>query len=838
MKKTLSRYGIHHHPSVDPLTEAFVRGRRRRIVGNVRTESAQMSAQSAYNEAAALLRGATGNDDLIAAAEKLGYAHVIATLADQRDEALNVLGLLGQAYRGWSGRSRDAVLQASYDQLRVVADAYKRRGELRSSAIYETNAATALLEKHTITGEDLKHVRECLDYSRIHKSAGSVDWAYTEFSTGIYYSKMPAATPADYVENLRQAKDHFDTALELFSKYGEPLSAVVLGEYAHLLATQVDADCDKRVAEAVLANLDDLPAEIVEHAAKNPVMFGHAIHSNPASMGFVETPPWVAEAIDADLDAETASSLRAATARTLEKLSQPVNTDRAGLQHTRWWLARVRWELDKSASNLDLLFDAAATLQNEPDPVKFIACAVFACWSGKVHLDTTPRPALLHAITAAYLKVIEHRTNDTEVASFIKQYDHQIRFIACSLADQGLWDDSVAVLEATRVLIYRAHSTSRTAEDSSDASTVSWVYVTHSPEASYVIVARDGEPTRGQALTTMSGNHLTTSTLSVIQGQIGLLSTQWSYMTTALTDAVERIVSVLQPITDAITSMAHEQDGLILIPSGLYTGLPLAAAVSEQAPNHYPFIATAPARHIVDTRPYTWHLRESSVYAFSAARPPGWSPLRYSTLESHAIVASAPAHSTRAFDDITRAEFLSASNNCDVLHFSGHSYSDTEQPLQSALVLHDGELTLDDLVATPRPHLNMVTLSSCQSSTPAISGLSSEALGLHSAFHYAGCPYVIGSLWPVYDITAAVFMTRFYAELGATEIIELSVISSAVRNTQQWMKTASRIEISAFLAGLTPPIALSDRLANLPAGTVPFAEPRNWAAFYVGATRL
>lgn len=832
------RLGVHHHPSVEPLTQAFARGRRRRISGNARTMTAQTEAQIAHDYAAELLREAASNDDLLVVAEEFGFVHLIATLAGQRNEALNALGMLGHAYRGWSSRDHDAGLQVAHDQLHGVAAVYKRRGEFRSAAIYETNAATALLEKYAVTREDLRLARDYLDYSRRHKSPASVDWAYTEFSTGIYYVQSRAATPAEHVENLRIARGHFDSAIDLFNEHEEPLSVVVMGEYAHLLANQVDAARDKRVAEAVLTHLNELPAEIMQHAEANPNQYGNAIYNNPVSLGFAAIPPWLAEAIGADLDAETTSSLRTAAARSAEMLARPVNSDRAGLQHARWWLARARWELDKSADNLDWLFDAASALQDEPDPALFMEYAVYACWVGRTYLGVVPRPETLQAIATAYLRMVEHGTDETEIASFIKHYDHQVRFVACSLADLGLWDEAVAVLEATRVLIYRSDAVLPATSTHSSQSTTSWVYITHSPEASYIIVVRDGQPTRGQILTTMSGKHLVASTMSIIQGQIGLLSAQWSYPTNGLTEAVARIMTDLQPIADTIVALTPEGHGLALLPSGLYTGLPVAATISELAPSRYPFVATAPARHVVDTRPYTWRFDESTLYAFGAPQSPGWNSLRYPALETRAIAACVPASRTGIFDDVTRDEFVSAAIDCNVLHFSGHSYSDTENPLQSALILHDGEFTLEDLVATPRPHLNMVTLSSCQSSTPAISGLSSEALGLHTAFHYAGCPFVIGSLWPVFDITATVFMTRFYTNLSVTDIIGLSAISATVRDTQQWMKTATLSEIATFLAGLHPSISLPDVLAHKPSDSVPFAEPRAWAPFYVAATRL
>lgn len=838
VKTKPDRYGLHRDSSVEPLAQAFLRGRRRRIPGNVRKVAAQMAAKDAHEKASALVRRATGNDDLLLAAEQLGFAHLVATLSDQRGSALNALAVLGHAYARWSSTNGDAVRQAAHDQLCAVAEAYERLGDLRSAAIYRTNAATALLEKRTVTEVDVARADEHLAFSRQHKDPASVDWAYTEFSAGLCEVKRRAVTPLDYVANLQEARSHFDAALDLFAHHQVTVPATVFGEYAHLLATQIDAARDHRVAEAVLTHLDDLPAEIVPLATEDPVRFGEGIDRNPALMGFAEPPGWLTEAIDAPLDAATAADLAAAARRIDEALAQPGDTDRSGLQHAQWWLARVRWEVHKSADNLETLVAAAEAMRDEPDPQAFIERAVYACWDGRIHLGTAPPPALLGAIAHAYLRLIDNGTDDAQIASFIKTYDHQVRFIACSLADQALWDDAVAVLEATRVLLYRSAADASTIDRSEGPSQTSWVYITHSPEASYVIVVRNGQRTRGHVISSLSGKHLAASTLSILQGQAGLFSAQWGNVTTGLTEAVTRIITELGPIADAITALAPDRDGLMLLPSGLYAGMPVAAVVSETAPDHYAFIATAPARHTVDTRPHTWRLCDTTMHALCAARSPGARQLHYSEPETHAIVACLPAVSTRTYNDISCEQFPSAAADCNVLHYSGHSYSNSEHPLQSALVLHDGEFTLGRLIAEARPDLAMVTLSSCQSSSPAISGLSSESLGLHSAFLYTGSSFVVGSLWPVYDITAAVFMTRFYATLATSDILGLPSISAAVRSTQQWMKTATRADISAFLTELNPPIALPTTMVGVPDDAAPFADARNWAPFYVAASRL
>jgi CHAT domain-containing protein/tetratricopeptide (TPR) repeat protein len=83
----------------------------------------------------------------------------------------------------------------------------------------------------------------------------------------------------------------------------------------------------------------------------------------------------------------------------------------------------------------------------------------------------------------------------------------------------------------------------------------------------------------------------------------------------------------------------------------------------------------------------------------------------------------------------------------------------------TGLVLAGGEvLTGLSLVDLPLENLQLVTLSACETSLGG--AVPSEGVyGLQRAFHLAGCPNVVASLWNVNDAATAALMAKFYHDL-------------------------------------------------------------------------
>ncbi|MGW6740047.1 CHAT domain-containing protein [Streptomyces sp. NPDC055025] len=104
-----------------------------------------------------------------------------------------------------------------------------------------------------------------------------------------------------------------------------------------------------------------------------------------------------------------------------------------------------------------------------------------------------------------------------------------------------------------------------------------------------------------------------------------------------------------------------------------------------------------------------------------------------------------------------------------VTHFACHATTDHTDPSRSALLLADhatAPLTVADLTAIDLDRAFLAYLSACTTATTRAADLLDEAVHLAAAFHLAGFPHVIGTLWEVQDLSAAGLAATFYGNLS------------------------------------------------------------------------
>lgn len=117
-----------------------------------------------------------------------------------------------------------------------------------------------------------------------------------------------------------------------------------------------------------------------------------------------------------------------------------------------------------------------------------------------------------------------------------------------------------------------------------------------------------------------------------------------------------------------------------------------------------------------------------------------------------------------------------------IIHIACHHRFDAEAPMQSALLLSDGDLTAQQLLGL-RLQAELVTLSACQS------GVSQrrpgdELMGMVRALLYAGARSVLVSLWNTYDEATAHLMHAFYAELTQPGQSKTGALRHALRQAR------------------------------------------------------
>jgi len=162
--------------------------------------------------------------------------------------------------------------------------------------------------------------------------------------------------------------------------------------------------------------------------------------------------------------------------------------------------------------------------------------------------------------------------------------------------------------------------------------------------------------------------------------------------------------------------------------------------------------------------------------------------LPYSHLEARAVGAVFPEGSADVVlceGEATRSSTLAHIGGRSYLHFSCHGFFSPTEPLMSALMLAgEDRLTLADILN----HLDLsgarlAVLSACQTAITEFQRVPDEAIGLPAGFLQAGVRGVIGSLWPVYDMSTTLLMGMFYRY----HIQDGLTPAAALRRAQQWL---------------------------------------------------
>ena len=184
------------------------------------------------------------------------------------------------------------------------------------------------------------------------------------------------------------------------------------------------------------------------------------------------------------------------------------------------------------------------------------------------------------------------------------------------------------------------------------------------------------------------------------------------------------------------------------------------------------------------------------------------------------------------------------------LHFACHGVFEPDAPLVSGLLLGgEKRLTLADLLdRVVLNHTRLAVLSACQTAIIDFDHVPDEAIGLPAGFLTAGVPGVIGSLWPVNDVSTALLMKHFYG-YHCQEGLEPG---AALRKAQRWMRCSLTLgQVTTYLDRLlaqTPRNDIKQRIrlkavrtslmekhnSNLQAR--PFASPYYWAPFTMSGT--
>ena len=241
------------------------------------------------------------------------------------------------------------------------------------------------------------------------------------------------------------------------------------------------------------------------------------------------------------------------------------------------------------------------------------------------------------------------------------------------------------------------------------------------------------------------------------------------------TEAVQRKMDMQIPALNAAPYLRKFHEVLLQPVAGQLAGKRLVTVVPHRILSRLPFAAMVDSgnRALVDDFPII-HSISLSVLRWCQAHP--LTALQTCFAAGVCELAGGPkgaedeaASVARVFgcapSPATCDAFRQEAGNRDVIHLACHSDTTPVSTAFVGLQLEDGLLMQRAIAGLPC-HAALVTMSACTTARSDLLGRQgTEFAGMIGAFFRAGCPSVIGSLWPVADAVAVPFAEALYAAL-------------------------------------------------------------------------
>jgi hypothetical protein len=154
---------------------------------------------------------------------------------------------------------------------------------------------------------------------------------------------------------------------------------------------------------------------------------------------------------------------------------------------------------------------------------------------------------------------------------------------------------------------------------------------------------------------------------------------------------------------------------------------------------------------------------------FENSQPHGLPPLR-AAVEEAKFVASIFSGPCWTNSDATKARLIAALSGARRVHIATHSAAHSSAPSFQHLVLapdgtSDGIFYAYEIAGFDLRHLDLVTLSACETSLGRFDVGDNNLRGLLASFFIAGVATIVSTLWPVADEVARLFFEVFYRSL-------------------------------------------------------------------------
>lgn len=145
------------------------------------------------------------------------------------------------------------------------------------------------------------------------------------------------------------------------------------------------------------------------------------------------------------------------------------------------------------------------------------------------------------------------------------------------------------------------------------------------------------------------------------------------------------------------------------------------------------------------------------------------------------------------------ADIAAKLKTCTVAHFACHGVADSQDPSKSALLLMDWKqkpLNVRALLRMTLQNCNLAFLSACESALNKDLGLRDEGIHIAGAFHMAGVPHTVATMWMVGDDIASEIAGLFYEGLGRKDgRVDWDTASQALHDAVQKLKRRGTLPI-------------------------------------------
>ncbi|MFF0472971.1 CHAT domain-containing protein [Streptomyces sp. NPDC004284] len=237
--------------------------------------------------------------------------------------------------------------------------------------------------------------------------------------------------------------------------------------------------------------------------------------------------------------------------------------------------------------------------------------------------------------------------------------------------------------------------------------------------------------------------------------------------------------AVAKPVLDALghtEPMDPGGDGprLWWCPTGIFTLLPVHAAGIHEEDGSGDTVPDRVVSSLTPTLRALLHARErrrppagpdTRGLVVAVPATPDRRDLPAAEEEARAVHRRHPDARLVIGPDATTPTVLEALAHCSWAHFACHGAQDVAEPSRAALILHDGPLTLRDIVGLRLPHAELAFLSACETSRGGVV-LADEAISFAAALQLAGFRDVLGTLWSIDDSLAPVVADLVYEDLS------------------------------------------------------------------------